>query len=56
MNFLKSIMNKKYIKPLLVTALYITAFTIIFDDWLFGISVGTALGIALTDRDKPCCK
>ena len=49
-------MNKKWVKTVLVTTLYITAFTIISDDILFGVAVGTALGVVLTDNDKKCCK
>jgi hypothetical protein len=49
-------MNKKWIKPVLVSALYIVTFTIVFDDWMFGLAVGTALGVTLTDNDKSCCK
>jgi MFS superfamily sulfate permease-like transporter len=56
MNFLKSTKTKQILKTVLVTTLYITAFTIISDDLLFGIAVGTALGVVLTDNDKKCCK
>jgi len=49
-------MKKKYIKIILVTALYITAFSIIFNDWFFGLAIGSALGISLSDNDKSCCK
>jgi hypothetical protein len=41
-------MNKN-LKRLLIVATYVCAFTLIFNDWLFGIGVGTALGVALTD-------
>lgn len=50
-------MNKKNVKRLLIIATYVVAFTIIFNDWLFGVGVGTALGVALTDDyEKDCCK
>jgi len=51
-------MTKMNLKRLLFIASYVAAFTIIFNDWLFGVGVGTALGVALTDddNDKKCCK
>ena len=50
-------MNKN-IKRVLFIATYVVAFTVIFNDWLFGVGIGTALGVALTDDDnqKSCCK
>lgn len=50
-------MNKN-IKKVLFIAAYVCAFTVIFNDWLFGLAVGSALGVALTDddNDKSCCK
>ena len=49
-------MNKN-IKRVLFIATYVVAFTVIFNDWLFGLAVGSALGVALTDdNDKSCCK
>jgi hypothetical protein len=44
------------LKRLLFIALYISAFTLAFNDWLTGLAVGTTLGVALTDNDKKCCK
>ena len=50
-------MTKKNVKRLLIIATYITAFTLIFNNWLIGVSIGTALGVALTDdNQKGCCK
>ena len=47
---------RKKITNILVISLYITAFTIIFDDWVWGLAVGTSLGVVFTDNDKSCCK
>ena len=49
---------RKNIKQILIIGTYICAFTIVFDDWVTGLAVGTALGVAVTDdnNDKSCCK
>jgi MFS superfamily sulfate permease-like transporter len=47
---------KKKLRNILVISLYITTFTIIFDDWIWGVAVGAALGVVFTDNDKSCCK
>jgi len=57
MNF-SNFKMKINLKRLLFIASYIAVFTIIFNDWLFGVGIGTGLGVALTDddSDKKCCK
>lgn len=47
---------RKNIRNILVIALYITAFTIIFNDWIWGVAIGASLGAVFTDNDKSCCK
>jgi hypothetical protein len=51
-------MVKKNLKRLIVIFAYISVFTIITDDYLWGIALGTSIGITLSDDDneKSCCK
>lgn len=39
-------------KELLNIAVWITAFVLIFDDWLLGIAIGASLSVALMKDEK----